>query len=76
MIGATEKRRVLAKDYLAYTRDTIGPDKYNDLALYLKLYHAKKMDMTLLKRKIGDVLENFPSLHSKFLEFLPKKLRS
>lgn len=74
--GATEHRRVLAKDYLMNTRDLIGTRKYHELATYLKLFHTREIDLDLLKNKIEDLLKSHPETLMHFLEFLPKKLRA
>jgi len=74
--GATEQRRVLAKEFLVHARDCIGPEKYLLIANKLKLYHAKEMSIAMLKENIAQVLKGKPELVERFNDFLPKKLRS
>lgn len=74
-IGATEQRRVSAKDFLTTVRDTIGLDNYVKLAKLLKSYHSRDTSIPSLKDKATALLEDNPDLLERFFEFLPKKFR-
>jgi hypothetical protein len=74
--GATEQRRLMAKDFLVYTRDRIGAEKYCQIANLLKDYHAKDITLTDLKSSILQVLDGDNELVLRFNDFLPKKIRS
>jgi len=75
-IGAAESRRLMAKDFLSFVRDTLGMEKYLTIVHFLKGYQSRVLSIVEVKNGVNDILQNHPELRERFCEFLPRKVRS
>lgn len=71
-----EQRQTHAKDFLVEVRESLGEEKYLELANHLKSFRTKASDVSALKDQISPLLGTKTNLMNRFLEFLPRKHRA
>ena len=71
--GATEERRVDAKQLLLDIEDQLGKEKLAEVVNAIKRLHQKPISD--LKSELVEVLKGHAELLQRFLEFLPRRFR-
>lgn len=72
-MGATEDRRIAAKQLLYEVKDVLGKDAMIEVAAAVKSYQYRSIPD--LKESLVDLLKGQPDLLERFIDFLPLRFR-
>ncbi|KAL7540990.1 hypothetical protein ACHAXR_010541 [Thalassiosira sp. AJA248-18] len=78
-VGATQQRRNHACDLLSQVKEKVGKEGYDTLAKSLKACNSSQATNNSLadvKTAAQDIMKSHPDLLERFINFLPKEVRS